>query len=494
VEGVHSWVRTWARVNGSGIALTCGGRSVSWRELDRRVDVYAQHLVSLGIAPGDRVGCLMPNSVDYLEVLYGVSRVGAVFVPINVRYTPAELGFAAGHADLALLAAGAGFRDTIDAAGLVCPVDYEGPAADGPRFDRESPTRWTDDGFLLFTSGSTGAPRAVQHSAGSFFWMSMDALLVHGFNRRDRMLSPLPLCFTGGLNVAMAVGHAGAELITMPSFDADAAFDLIETRRPTLFHGVPMMAQALADHPRWAGADLSSLRQARSGGAATPVALMQAWAERGLRLTAGYGQTESAGSGLTLPVDEAHRSGKSGLPSFHIDVRVVDPATGRDVRAGDVGELLLRGPQIMRGYWREPEATARVLRDGWLWTGDLAHVDDDGFYEIVGRSKELIITGGLNVYPPEVDQVLAEAPGIVEAAVVGVPSRQWGEEVVGVVVADPGVDLTAVLAHCRAVLADYKCPKRLLVRAEPLTRTTSGKVIRREVTQWALDELAVAAP
>lgn len=494
MEGAHSWVRTWAQINGSGPAITCGARSVSWGELDRRVGVYAQHLASLGIGPGDRVGCLMPNSVEYLETLYAVSRVGAVFVPINVRYTPGELGFAAGHADLALLVAGNAFRTVIAAADLACAVEYDRPPADGPGFDREPPTRWTDDGFLLFTSGSTGAPRAVLHSAGAFFWMSMDPLLVHGFNRRDRMLSPLPLCFTGGLNVAMSVAHAGAELITMPSFDPDAAFDIIETRRPTLFHGVPMMAQALADHPRWAGADLSSLRQARAGGAATPVALTQAWADRGLRLTAGYGQTESAGSGLTLPVDDAHRLGKSGVPSFHIDIRVVDPETGADVGCGQVGEVLLRGPQIMRGYWREPEATARVLRDGWLWTGDLAFVDDDGFYEIVGRSKELIITGGLNVYPPEVEQVLAEAPGIVEAAVVGIPSRQWGEEVVGVVVADTDLDLVELLAYCRAVLADYKCPKRVVVRTDPLTRTTSGKVIRRDVRNWAIDQLAAVAP
>lgn len=299
------------------------------------------------------------------------------------------------------------------------------PAA-GPRWDRASPTGWDGDGFLLFTSGSTGAPRAVLHSQAAFLWTSMDAVLIHKFSRDDVMVSPLPLCFTGGLNVATALAHCGGELVLMPVFDEDTAFDLVESRRATLFHGVPVMCQRLVDHPRWATADLSSLRLARTGAAPVPGGLMQAWLRRGVPLSQGYGSTESAGSGFTLPAEDVNRFGKCGRPSIYAEVRIVAPETGETLPAGEVGEVLLRGPQVMRGYWKEPEETAAALRDGWLRTGDLAFVDDEGFYEIAGRCTDLIITGGLNVYPAEVEHVLHGAPGVADVAVVGVPSERWG--------------------------------------------------------------------
>jgi fatty-acyl-CoA synthase len=224
---------------------------------------------------------------------------------------------------------------------------------------------------------------------------------------------------------------------------------------------------------------------------------MQGWLERGIPLSQGYGLTESAGAGFTLAAQDAHRFGKCGRPSFYAEVRLVAPASGETMPAGEAvppgeaGEIVLRGPQVMRGYWREPEATARALREGWLWTGDLAVADEDGFYEIAGRSKDLIVTGGLNVYPAEVEHVLRAAPGVEDASVVGVPSARWGEEVVAVVVAGPaGIDRDRVLAHARGYLADYKCPKSFVVRTEPLARTASGKVVKADVRQLALDAAA----
>ena len=499
MQGVHSWVRQWAVVNATGTAVTCDGASVSWAELDRRVDVYARHLSSLGVGPGDRVGCLMPNCVEYLETLYATSRIGAIFVPVNVRYTATELAFAAEHAGLRLLAADESFAAVISEAGLAAAVDWRAdrPLA-GPRFDGDDVARWGDDGYLLYTSGSTGRPRAALHAQESFLWASMDGLLCHRYGPDDRMLSALPLCFTGGLDVATQLAHCGGELVLMPSFDAGQALDLVESRRVTLFHGVPLMCQKLVDHPRWAGTDLSSMRLARTGAAPVPVALLRAWAQRGVPLLQGYGQTESAGSGLLLLAPDAGRYGKAGRASCYLDVRLVDPGTGADVPVGEVGELIMRGPQVMRGYWNDPEATAMVLRDGWLWTGDLAFVDEDGFYQIAGRSKDLIITGGLNVFPAEVEEVIRQVPGIAEVAVVGVPSERWGEAVVAVVVGadgdsgggDVAVDLVAVQEHCRAVLADYKRPKRVVVSPQSLPRTASAKIIKHEVRRWVIDALA----
>jgi fatty-acyl-CoA synthase len=492
LQGVHWWVRKWAAIQGNSAAVTCEGETLTWSELDRRVDVLAHHLASLDVGAGDRVGCLMPSCAEFLVTLHAASRIGAIFVPLNIRYTARELQFAARHAGLAVLAADENFAGVVAGAGLAVPTLWRTDwPAEGPRWDRETPAGWDDDGFLLFTSGSTGTPRAVLHSQAAFLWTSMDAVLIHRFSRDDVMVSPLPLCFTGGLNVATALAHCGGELVLMPAFDEDTAFDLIESRRATLFHGVPVMCQRLLDHPRWATADLSSLRLARTGAAPVSGGLMQAWLQRGVPLSQGYGSTESAGSGFTLPAEDANRFGKCGRPSIYAEVRIVAPETGETLPAGEVGEVLLRGPQVMRGYWKEPEATAAALRDGWLWTGDLAFADDEGFYEIAGRSKELIITGGLNVYPAEVEHVLHGAPGVQDVAVVGVPSDRWGEEVVAVVVRGPGgLAVGEVLAHARGRLAGYKCPKSFIVRDEPLARTASGKIAQSDLRQLALDAMA----
>jgi fatty-acyl-CoA synthase len=505
VQGIHWWVRKWAELRGTSPAVTCDGETVTWSELDRRVDVLAGHLCSLGVAAGDRVGCLMPNCVEFVVTLHAVSRIGAIFVPLNIRYTATELGFAAGHAGLAALAVDESFAGLVAGAALPLPTDRVLWRADwphdGPRWDRTAPAADDDGGFLLFTSGSTGTPRAVLHTQAAFLWTSMDPLLIHRYSNDDVMVSPMPLCFTGGLNVATALAHCGGELVLISAFDAGTTFDLIESRRATLFHGVPVMCQRLLGHPRWATADLSSLRLARTGAAPVSGGLMQGWLERGIPLTQGYGLTESAGAGFTLAPQDAHRFGKCGRPSFYAEVRLVAPGSGETMPAGEavppgaVGEIVLRGPQVMRGYWKEPEATAQALRDGWLWTGDLAVADEDGFYEIAGRSKDLIITGGLNVYPAEVEHVLRAAPGVEDVAVVGVPSARWGEEVIAVVVAGPaGIDRDRVLAHARGYLADYKCPKSLVVRTEPLTRTASGKVIKADVRQLALDAAVAETP
>ena len=488
MQGVHWWIRKWASIQGDSPAVTAGGETITWAELDRRIDVLAAHLDALGIAAGDRIGALMPNCVEFLVTLHATSRVGAIFVPINIRYTATELRFAADHAGLAVLAVDEGFADVVTEASVAATVLWRSDLpTEGPGWGRDSPTGWDDDGLLLFTSGSTGTPRAVLHSQAAMLWTSMDPLLIHRYSRQDVMVSPLPLCFTGGLNVATALAHCGGELVLVDTFDVDTVFDLIESRRATLFHGVPVMCQRLLDHPRWATADLSSLRLGRTGAAPVSSGLMQGWLERSIPLTQGYGSTESAGSGFTLPVEDAHRFGKCGRASMYADVRIVAPSTGEPVPVGEVGEIIMRGPQVMRGYWREPQATAAAVRDGWLWTGDLAFVDDDGFYEIAGRSKDLIITGGLNVYPAEIEHVLRGAPGVDDAAVVGVPSERWGEEVVAVLVAQGNpLDVDQVLAHARALLADYKCPKSFLVHDDPLPRTASGKIIKNEVRAFVL--------
>lgn len=487
MEGVDSWVRKWAVVNPGGGAVSHRDRRLTWAELDRRVDVVAHRLRGLGVEPGDRVGCLMDNCPEFVETLNAVSRLGAVFVPLNVRYAAPELAFAADHVGMSLLVTQNSFDDLVRRSGVDVPVlRREEWPVDDDTAPRTHPTvRWEDTGFLLFTSGTTGTPRAVEHAHEAFMWGSMDAVLIHSYDNSDVLVTPLPLCYTGGMNVVTSCAHAGAELVLAESADPGHLLDVLTNRRATLFHGVPTMCQRLVDHPEWPDADLSSLRLVRTGGAPVPAALMEAYAARDVALTQGYGLTESGGTGLTLPPWEAHRFGKAGRTSFHLEAKVVHPETGVDLPPGEVGEILLRGRQLMRSYWNEPEATAEAVRDGWLWTGDLGAVDEEGFFSITGRSKELIVTGGLNVYPAEVEHVLIAAAGVLEAAVLGVPSEKWGEEVVAVVVVESGADVDEadVIAYAKENLADYKCPKRVVIGHEGLTRTASGKIIKREAAK-----------
>jgi fatty-acyl-CoA synthase len=492
MSGVDWWPRRWADIQPGRPAVSCDGVTLSWAELDRRIDSAAAAFADLNVSRGDRVGCLMQNCVEFVIALHAASRLGAIFVPINVRYTPGELRRALDHVGVSLLVADDGFADLITASGTEIAIVRRSawPSASPASLRPDAGAGRDDDGYLLFTSGSTGTPRAVLHSRGAFMWTAMDTVLIHRFNRDDVMVSPLPACFTGGLNVVTALAQCGGHLVMMSAFDAGEALALISAYRGTVFHGVPVMCQRMADHPDWESADLSSLRLGRTGAAPVSSGLMQAWLRRGIPLTQGFGCTESAGAGFTLPAEDADRFGKCGRPSFYTDVSLVSPATGEPVAAGEVGEIVLRGPQIMRGYWHEPETTAETLQADGLHTGDLAFVDEAGFYEIVGRSKDLIITGGLNVFPAEVEHVVRSVPGVQDAAVVGVPSQRWGEQVVAVVVAEPGLDLEAVLTYCRAELADYKCPKLVVVRHEPLTRTASGKVVKADVRALAMASVA----
>lgn len=484
MEGVDSWITKWADFLPEEMAFTIDGKSVTWAELDARVNTVARHLLDVGIEPGDRVGAFMLNRIEYLEILFAVSRVGAIFVPLNTRYAPRELAYALDHVGVRYLATEEALAETVTAAGYDVPTLWlsQWPVADdGAPVERvDSLARWDADGFLLFTSGSTGAPRAVLHSHASFLFGSLDSMAIHGYSCRDRIVTALPLCYTGGMNVIAAIAHSGASLVLFSEFDAGAMLSAIDEYQATVVQGVPTMLDRMVDHPEWDSTSMASLRLVRTGGAPVPVALIEAWAQRGAPVSQAYGLTESFGSGFILHARESTAYGATGRPSFTLEARLVGVENDEEVPVGEVGEICLRGPQIMKGYWNEPEATERAIVDGWLRTGDLGRRDERGLFQIVGRIKELIVTGGLNVYPVEVEHVIREAPGVLEAAVIGRPSDRWGEEVVAIVVTKDGARVTEedITAHVRALLADYKCPKSVVITAEPLPRTTSGKVAK----------------
>ena len=297
----------------------------------------------------------------------------------------------------------------------------------------------------------------------------------------------VPLSFTGGLMAGlMPAVHSGATIVLEPGFDPGRVLTLIERHRVGYTMGVALMAQATADHPRFATTDLTSLRAYFVGGGPVPLPLLRTWQERGVPFIQCYSITEANSLSLTLPPEDAARKvGSCGLPLLYCEADVVDDE-GHPCGADEVGELVLRGPVLFEGYWGDPEATARALVDGWLHTGDLARRDGDGYYYLVDRKSDLIISGGLNVYPAEVEATLHEMAGLAEAAVVGIPDDRWGELVTAVVVRGPGADPdpgeAQVLVHCATTLAAYKVPKRV-VFVDELPRTMSGKIQRRIVRQ-----------
>jgi fatty-acyl-CoA synthase len=310
----------------------------------------------------------------------------------------------------------------------------------------------------------------------------------------DRVLLPFPLAFTGGLAVWLFTYWAGGCLVLEQAFDPSRALDLIETEHITGLFAVPVIFQTMVDHPRWAGADLSSWRVASSGGAAVPESLIRAVQSRSSPMAQGYSLTEASAAATVLaPRDALRRLGSAGLAVMHGQIMVADD-DDRPVPPGEIGEILVGGPQIMAGYWNRPEESAAALRNGWLHTGDLGRLDD-GYLYVVDRAKDMLISGGLNVYPAEIERLLAGLPGVTELAVIGVPDDRWGETPAVIVCGEAGtVTPEVLLAACAGELADYKTPRYLVVRDEPLPRNMSGKVLKRELQVEYRDLPATAAP
>jgi fatty-acyl-CoA synthase len=319
------------------------------------------------------------------------------------------------------------------------------------------------------------------------FWVSTTIAFTHDYRHGDVHLLPVPMFHVGGMSFATIFVHRGATLAPLPAWDPAAVLALIARERVNHFFAVPAMLRGLLDIPNFARADIASLRWILSGGAPVPVDLVEAFAEHGIPVLQTYGATETAGPATA--VDVAHASSKAGSigqPYFHTEVRIAD-ARGREVEPNIVGELQIRGPHLMSGYWRDDTATAEAFVDGWFKTGDLGRRDADGYIYLVDRAKDMIITGGENVYSAEVETVLAKYPSIAEVAVVGIPDPKWGEAVCAVVVARAPMEpptLVALRAFCEGKIARYKMPVRLVIRTDALPRNATGKVMKSGIRDW----------
>jgi fatty-acyl-CoA synthase len=489
------WVRDRASVTPARIAIEHRGEQTTYAELDARSERLADALLRLGLRPGDRVASLTANRPEHVELFFACAKAALVLAPLSWRLAPAELAYQLAHAEPAVLFVEPE-RDSLAAAALeltaarprrLALTRTELDALAQPDASPPSaPADDDDDLLLLYTAGTTGRPKGARLTHRNCFWTNLSFDRTADMRPTDVVLQLLPQFHVGGWNVQpLLAWWKGATVVLEPKFDPARALDLIERRRITTMMGVPANYLFMAGQPRFGDADLSSLRRAIVGGAPMPEPLLRTWHDRGVEIVQGYGLTEASPNVLCVPPEDAiRRLGWAGKPYPHVDVALADTASGALIDGRGSGELLVRGPGVFAGYWRDPKATRATVRDGWLHTGDIAERDAEGFYRIRDRLKDMYISGGENVYPAEVEATLHEHPAVIDAAVIGVPDERWGEVGLAIVVVQSGasVDAQDLLAHCRRRLAAFKAP-HVVRLAEELPRSASGKLLKRELRE-----------
>jgi len=490
-EGLGSWPARRARKTPHRTALIHGDTTVTYAGLYERVTRLAHALRASGMRRGDRIAYLGPNHPSYLETLFAAGTLGAVFVPLNIRLAGPEIAYQLTDSGAKALVYGPTFAGLV--AGLPGNSDVRTYVEVGAEYDQllgaasdeaiDEPVTADDTCIIMYTSGTTGRPKGAMLTHGNLTWNAVNVLVDQDLIADERALVSAPLFHTAGLNMlTLPVLLKGGTCVLVEAFDPAATLDLIERHRITFMFGVPTMFEHVARHPRWADADLSSLRMLSCGGSPVPTPLIAAYQERGLTFLQGYGMTEASPGVLFLDAEHAvTKAGSAGVPHFFSDVRVVRPDLA-PAETGETGEVVVRGPHVMPGYWGLPDETAAVFHDGWFRSGDAARIDEDGYVTIVDRIKDMIISGGENIYPAEIEDQLLAHPDIVECAVIGVPDEKWGEVPRAVVVPREDVELDPdeVLASLAGRLAKYKIPKSVVL-ADELPRTASGKLLKSRV-------------
>ncbi|MFE0641013.1 long-chain fatty acid--CoA ligase [Streptomyces sp. NPDC058877] len=471
-------------------ALRLGERVITYAELDEGSARAAALLRSEGVRPGDRVALMLPNVPEFVFLYYGILRAGAVVVPMNPLLKSRETEYHLADSGAARLfewhqAPGEGAQGAA-AAGVphttVEPAGFAAMLAACEPLPEVADTGGEDMAVLLYTSGTTGRPKgAVLTHAGLRHNTEVNSVEIQRMTPDDVVVGCLPLFHIFGQICTMSAAvRSGASLVMIPRFDPGAVLDAIARERATVFEGVPTMYAALLQHP--SDADLSTLRMCISGGASLPVEILHGFERRfGCPVLEGFGMSETSPVVTFNHPDKPRKAGSIGTPIRDVAVRLLDEE-GRDVALGEIGELAVRGPNVMKGYWNRPEETAATIPDGWLRTGDLARADEEGYLYVVDRKKDMIIRGGYNVYPREIEEVLHEHPAVALAAVVGVPHPELGEQVAAVVVLRPAARASAdeLREYVKERVAAYKYPRHVLL-VDQLPLGPSGKILKREI-------------
>ncbi|MEQ9640103.1 MAG: long-chain fatty acid--CoA ligase [Alphaproteobacteria bacterium] len=479
------WTAHHARWRPDKVALRYEGAETTYAQLEDRVQRLAVALVhSLDIQPGDRVAHLGLNHADLFTLLFACARAGAILVPLNWRLTAAEHAFMIDDCAPKVLFLDPEYAEhakDFPVAHRVAMADIDAlievdPARELPAVAPDAPVQ------ISYTSGTTGRPKGAVLSQAGLTWNAILSTAAHDITSADHALTFLPMFHVGGLHIhSTPVLHAGGTVTVQHRFDPGAALAAIAELRPTMVLSVPATSQAKIAHPDFATTDVGGIRVFATGSSTVPAAVMRPWLQRGVAVTQVYGLTESGPVAICLPVHDAARVGSCGKPVLHAQVRIVDDG-GRDRPAGESGEIWVKSPSICVGYWNNPAATAEAITDGWLHTGDIAHVDADGFFFVDDRKKDMVISGGENIYPAELEDILHDCPAIQEAAVVGKPDPRWGEVPVALIVAKPDhmLDAAAVMALFDGRLARYKLPREVRF-VDALPRNVMGKVLKYEL-------------
>jgi len=493
------WLTKRAALTPNNIALVdaATGREFTYIQFNERASRCAEFLRDQhGIQPGDRVAILAHNSSDYFEVLYACAKIEAILVPLNWRLAVPELEFIVGDCTPKGLIYDPEFSEAAEALQPIIGTDlyvsfgrevqesgltYEQALASTSGQPIAMPVRDGNETWhILYTSGTTGRPKGVLQTFHTVMYNYLNIGVPIHLTAHDTTLNLLPCFHTGGLNLyTNPTFLVGGTAIVQRTFDAGETLRLL-SERATAFFGVPAIYLFLSQHPDFERTDLSGVHSWACGGAPMPVSLLETYAKRGITIRQGFGMTETGPT--VFLVDEEHaltKAGSVGRPQMFVEARIVD-RKGRDVPTGKMGELLIRGPAVTPGYWQLPEITAETIEpDGWLHSGDVARCDEDGYYYIVDRWKDMFISGGENVYPAEVENVLYAHPAIAEAAVVGVPDEKWGEVGKAVIVMKSDHHLTEeeVIAFLQGKIARYKIPKTAEF-VDQLPRNAAGKVLK----------------
>ena len=481
-----------AQTHADRAAQRLGDDTVSYRGLDQASARVAGLLQDRGVKPGDRVGIMLPNTLEFAVVYFGVLRAGGIVVPMNPLLKAREVGYYLGDSGARLMFVGHSFVPEAQAGAkqadadviVVDPGGFGGELASARRADEVIECDDEDTAVILYTSGTTGQPKGAELTHGSLTRNSetMRSNLIR-LTPDDVIFGGLPLFHAFGqtctLNTTVA---AGACLTLLPRFDAGQALRVLAEHRVTVFAGVPTMFSALLHRPDRDSYDLSRLRLCFSGGAAMPVEVLRTFEGAfGCVVLEGYGLSETSPVASFNHPDRERKPGTIGTPIEGVQMRVVDE-NGDEVPQGETGEIAIRGHNVMKGYWRRPEATAAAITDGWFRTGDIGRVDGDGYFSIVDRKKDLIIRGGYNVYPREIEEALYEHPAVAEVAVIGIPHESLGEEVGAAVALKPGASATAdeLRDHVKRQVAAYKYPRKVWI-VDALPKNATGKIVKREI-------------
>lgn len=484
MQGIAYWIEKRAQMNPNRIACITEQEQLTYREFHKRIQQTASYLYhKYKVIKGERIAILSQNNLEYVILLFAIAKLQCIAVPLNIRLNVNELSFQLKDSGTVILVYESPFEEMAKSLQKelnlrLINIDV---LKEDHNFEKIVETESIDEHapyIICYTSGTTGKPKGAVLTQSNMFWNAINNVLAIDLTSKDKSIVLLPLFHIGGIGLfAFPTLFVGGTIVIPGKFEPNKAVEMIEKYQVTIVMGVPSIHLAILHYPAFQKTKLHSVRWFYSGGAPCPKELIDAFTEKGYLFGQGFGMTETSPTIFMLSREDAKRKkGSIGKPVLFAEVKLVDEA-GKEVDKGEVGQLLVRGPILLKEYWNRPDATAESIKEGWFYTGDLARMDEEGFYYIVGRKKEMIISGGENIYPLEIEQVINQLPEVLEAAVVGIVDPKWGEVPIAFIVTNEGASITEhdVKQHCLQKLAKYKVPKEVHFVKE-LPKNATGKI------------------